>query len=122
MTAAFVPECPVHKWKGHQHAYTDRAGHQWCLCGAPYRPPDGPRGGQTYDETRDGSRLNHQAQLVWSAMTDHRWHTLAEIAAATGCPEASVSARLRDFRKPTFGGHQVLRRRRGESLFEYRIP
>jgi len=122
MTVPLTPECPANKWKGHQLAYIDRADRQWCICGAPYRPPDGPRGGATYVEARDGTRLNHQAKLVWEAMSDHRWHTLEEIAELTLQPEASVSARLRDFRKPAYGSHQVLRRSKKGGLFEYRIP
>lgn len=33
-----------------------------------------------------------------------RWFTLSRISGQTGDPEASVSARLRDHRKPKFGG------------------
>jgi hypothetical protein len=47
--------------------------------------------------------------------------TLAEIARELGFPEASVSARLRDLRKPRFGGHLVERRRVSGGLFEYRL-
>lgn len=53
-----------------------------------------------------------------------RWWTLAEIVEHVGGSEASVSARLRDLRKPQFGAFVVERRRRGEpkrGLFEYRV-
>jgi hypothetical protein len=84
-------------------------------------PPDGPRGGQTYDDTRDRDRLNRQARLVWRVMSDGAWHTLGELSAATGGePEASVSARLRDLRKPRFGSHIIRRRYVGGGLWEYR--
>lgn len=54
-------------------------------------------------------------------MKDGSWHTLPEIAAGTGDPEASISARLRDLRKPRFGSYVVDRRRRSQGLFEYRL-
>lgn len=120
MSIELGPPCSVHKWKGHQLAYETRSGKQFCICGLPYWPPDGDRDGRTF-QPQDRSRLNRQAQAVWDAMQDHRWHTLAEISQATGAPEASVSARLRDFRKPRFGGHTVLHRRVG-TVWEYRIP
>jgi hypothetical protein len=55
-------------------------------------------------------------------MSDGRARTLREINEATGAPEASASACLRDFRKPRFGRHILLKNRRGEpkqGLFEY---
>ena len=39
-------------------------------------------------------------------------------------PQASISARLRDLRKPRNGGYVIERRRRGEAakgIFEYRM-
>jgi DNA-binding Lrp family transcriptional regulator len=63
-------------------------------------------------------------RLVYRLMVDGQWRTLAEIAEATGAPEASVSARLRDLRKRKFGGHVVARRPRGDralGLFEYQL-
>lgn len=84
-------------------------------------PPDGPRQGDTYDDTRDRDRLNRQARLVWRVMTDHQWHTLAELSFLTDQPEASVSARLRDLRKRRFGSHTVHRRYAGGGLWEYQL-
>jgi hypothetical protein len=57
-------------------------------------------------------------------MADGEWHTLKELSTITGASEASCSARLRDFRKPKFGGHTVDRRRvlNGNGLHIYRIP
>ena len=86
-------------------------------------PTDGPRGGETFDEHIDLDRLNQQMRRVWAAMRDNQWRALHEIATTTGDPEASVSARLRDLRKPKLGRFTVNRRRRtdGGGLFEYQV-
>lgn len=81
----------------------------------------GSRGGVTFDAARDEDRLNKQARKVWQAMSDGKWHLLSEVVAATGYPEASVSARLRDFRKPRFGGHTVEREYVANGLWMYRL-
>lgn len=84
----------------------------------------GERGGVTFVRSLDLERLNAQHKRVYQVMRDHHWRTLREIAEFTGDPEASVSARLRDFRKEQFGGWWVGRRRRGEDcrgLFEYQL-
>ena len=73
-------------------------------------PPPGPRGGETFVPEEDTERLNKQQQRVWDHMIRGGWHTLREISRATGDPEASISARLRDFRKEQFGRHEVERR------------
>lgn len=83
---------------------------------------DGPRDGDTFDAGTDTIRLNAQMRRVADVMVDSAWRSLAEIAEITGDPEASISARLRDFRKPRFGGFTVLRRRReGAGLWEYKL-
>lgn len=82
---------------------------------------DGYRDGKTFDPFKDMDRLNEQMRRVFQIMRDQHWRTLREISDATGDPEASVSARLRDFRKPQFGGCLVNRRRRGNGLHEYQL-
>lgn len=77
--------------------------------------------GETFDASRDGARLSSQLERVQVLMTDGRWRTLASIAAAVGGSEPAVSARLRDLRKPRFGGLLVERRYVGEGLWEYRV-
>jgi len=80
--------------------------------------------GATYERAHDKARLTGQCLRVFTAMSDGRWRTLAEIEAATGDPQASISARLRDLRKEKFGGYEVQRRARGErenGLFEYQL-
>jgi hypothetical protein len=57
-------------------------------------------------------------------MADGRWRTLAEIEAATGDPQASISAQLRHLRKRRFGSSVVERRPRGDrsaGLYEYAL-
>jgi len=80
--------------------------------------------GTTFDPALDGPRPGRQLADVRRVMGFGQWLTLAEIATITGAPEASVSARLRDLRRPEHGGHEVKRRRRGEAkrgLFEYSL-
>lgn len=88
-------------------------------------PPPGHRDGSTYEAAKDFHRLNGQAERVWSVMRDGKWHTLASISAKTGDPEASISARIRDFAKERFGGVKHERRRVDESertrQHEYRL-
>ncbi len=72
----------------------------------------------------DHKRLARQRVAVWTAMLSGRWLTLAELEEATLAPQASISARLRDFRQSRFGGHTVERRRRngpGTPVHEYRL-
>ncbi len=80
--------------------------------------------GSTYDPELDRKRLGAQLLRVRGLMGDGRWRTLAGISLATGDPPASISARLRDLRKPKFGGWDVLRRRLGDpkrGIWEYRV-
>lgn len=78
----------------------------------------GQRDGETFDAARDGKRLNAQASDVFRLMQDGKWRTLSEIADATGHPEASVSARLRDLRKV---GYTVDREYVSRGLWRYRV-
>lgn len=68
--------------------------------------------GKTFEKEKDASRLRCQLEVVFHFMRDAAWRSLAEISERTGCPEASISARIRDLRKVKFGGHTVNRRRR----------
>jgi hypothetical protein len=80
--------------------------------------------GATYEPDADQGRLARQMTRVRAAMLCGAWRTLDELAAATGDPPASVSARLRDLRKPRFGAFVVNRRRRGSAkrgVFEYQV-
>lgn len=95
-----------------------------------FTPPDAYGGhsaydfdGATFDRRQDGDRLTTLFDRVFALMTDGTWRTFSEIQAVTGGSHTAISARLRDFRKPKFGGHHVARRRRtsGHGLFEYQL-
>lgn len=86
-----------------------------------FDPPPGHRGGTTYDDDEDYVRLNKQATDVWRVMFDRRWYTLSRLEVLTGHPQASISARIRDFRKERFGSHTVERVRLEGGLFTYRL-
>lgn len=72
-----------------------------------------PFDGHTYERDKDKSRLKQQLSTVRRFMVAHpNWYTLAELEEELGHPQASISARLRDLRKPKFGGWDIQRRRR----------
>ena len=82
-----------------------------------------PIDGDTYVPPLDGVRLGKQHQAIFNLMRDGTWRTLQWIEEDTGYPQASISARLRDFRKVRFGGHLVQRRRHPDykGLWQYRL-
>ncbi len=83
--------------------------------------------GPTYDEQLDGRRISDQhARIRGYMLTVTRrggWQTLAEIRAALGYPEASISAQLRHLRKSRFGAYRVEKRRRQPDggTWEYQV-
>lgn len=79
--------------------------------------------GDTFLSSQDCIRLRGQMKRIYDLMRDGRWRTLRQIAATTNCLETSASTRLRDFRKPRFGCHEIqLRRVDGHpGLYEYRL-
>lgn len=84
-------------------------------------PFDGP----TY-EARDSLRLGTQLKYVRLIMARREWYALKEIQAELAryrikAETQSISARLRDLRKKKFGEHNIERRRREPSLWEYRM-
>jgi hypothetical protein len=62
-----------------------------------------------------------QVNDVWAAMSGGEWKSLRTLAAATGHPEASISARLRDFRKARYGSHVVELKPWRDRRFQYRL-
>ena len=90
----------------------------------PTNPTGRPRSfdGPPELDAADHARLGKQIDAIFQTMRDGQWRTLAQIAALTGYPEASVSAQLRHLRKPRFGAHTVDRRRVGfGGAWEYRV-
>ena len=77
--------------------------------------------GKTYVRAFDHGRLTGQKKVVFEVLSDGRWWTLAELEEETGFPQASISARIRDLRKPEFGGYKVLGRRRTTATWEYKL-
>jgi hypothetical protein len=77
--------------------------------------------GADYSPARDDARLTAQIGRIFALMADGQWRTLPEIHAATGDPEASISAQLRHLRKPAHGSHDVQRKYVGAGLYKYRV-
>lgn len=77
--------------------------------------------GTTYDPTLDKIRLNTQLRRVFEVMRHGGWWSLPKIAELTGDPESSISARIRDLRKPKFGGYQVEHMRQTSGTWIYRL-
>lgn len=80
----------------------------------------GTRDGETIT-AEDRPRLDGQMLRVYEAVKDGRWHVPDELEETTGDGWSSINARLRDLRKPKFGGYQVERESRGGGLFAYRL-
>ena len=77
--------------------------------------------GETIDQPRDGDRLRIQLGRIRQLTSFGQWFTLADLERMTGFPQASISARLRDLRKPKFGGYTVERQYVERGLFRYRV-
>lgn len=77
-----------------------------------WTPPAHQFVGAGYVPALDQVRLRGQQLRIWELMRDGNWRTLGEIEAATGDPQASISAQLRHLRKPCYGSHIVKRQRR----------
>jgi hypothetical protein len=77
--------------------------------------------GDTYIPELDRERLKTLFERVFDAMKNGHWYTLRQLSVRTGGSEASVSARIRDFRKEKFGEYEVLRKREDSGLHYYRL-
>jgi hypothetical protein len=79
--------------------------------------------GDTYNADRDQVRLSKQLKRVYEYLDSRRghWVSLMEISSKTGDQYQSISARIRDLRKPKFGAHTVEHRNSGGGLWEYRL-
>jgi hypothetical protein len=76
-----------------------------------------------FDE-RTPPPLVGQILRVFETLQGGEWLSLPELRDRTGDPIASISAQLRNLRKPGFGSHTILRRRREpaeKGLHEYHL-
>lgn len=80
-----------------------------------------PFSGVTYEPDKDERRLTNYFQAIKKIMLTGEWFTLRELCEKVGCLETSASARIRDLRKPAFGGYTIERERVGGGLFRYRL-
>lgn len=69
----------------------------------------------------DEDRLRKQYYRLYELMHDRRWRTLGAIEAATGFPQASISAQLRFMTRQEFGSHTKNRQYLGGGLYQYQI-
>ena len=80
--------------------------------------------GACYEARHDKQRLTGQLEKIYDLMKDGRYRTLAEMRMRLGYPEASISAQLRNLKKPAFGSHTLNKRSRGNrdiGLWEYQL-
>lgn len=62
----------------------------------------------------------HIAVLLHTLQADRAWRTIQYLSAVTGTRETSLSANLRNLRKPKWGGHRIAKRRLN-GVWEYRL-
>lgn len=84
-------------------------------------PPEMAFDGETYRAPKDYQRLKGQLERVLVLLERGGWYTLAQLAKEAGGSEASVSARLRDLRKPKYGSRIIERERIDGGLYKYRL-
>lgn len=75
--------------------------------------------GETYVAKNDKDRLKAQLERVRALVLTGRKWTLKQLTSFAGGSEAGVSARLRDLRKPRFGGYRIDRTRTKDGLHFY---
>lgn len=80
----------------------------------------GDRDGETFNRERDRDRLDTAASRIFARMQDRKWYTIQKLAKVGRCSENTATARVRDLRKPQFGGWIVDRRHEGEGKWVYR--
>jgi hypothetical protein len=77
--------------------------------------------GAHYNHIRDHLRLSHQHNRIFNLMLDGVWRSLQDIEKETGDTSASISAALRNMRKPRFGGHTVNKQNVGSGRWLYQL-
>lgn len=69
----------------------------------------------------DPDGLKPQTRKVFDALSDGHWHTLRQLSDASGAPEASVSARMRDLRGEEYALPLEAEKMPGSNLWRYRL-
>lgn len=77
--------------------------------------------GAHIDTAKDSKPLTEQMLRVYNVMKDGKARTVKAIAAITEDSETSVSAQLRNMRKPEYGSMDVRLIPQGNRLYEYRL-
>ena len=77
--------------------------------------------GDDYQHDRDFDRLKGQILDIYQVIRNGHWYTLSGLAKITKHPEASISAQLRNLRKPKFGGYTILSEHIGHGLYKYKL-
>jgi len=77
--------------------------------------------GADIDQGRDKHRLTGQILRVYGLMKDGVPRNLGQISYATGDPEASISAQLRNLRKKKFGSHTIKKEYVKDGLYKYKL-
>lgn len=80
--------------------------------------------GATYEAELDGAALSSLMDRVFHIMLRGAWVTTSKLVKQVGSDAASVSARIRDLRKPQFGAYRVEARRHPDKerrVWQYRM-
>ncbi len=90
-----------------------------------------PRDGATFNQARDGKRLETQQARVLAVLRCGEWLTVSEVQARIALmfdghrdPETSIGSRIRDLRKAKFGLFRIDAQTRGNpkaGLWEFRL-
>jgi len=76
-------------------------------------------GHQDQEAAAKDVRLASQLVRVYKLMSNGTGWTLEDLSLAVNAPTSSVSARIRDLRKPRFGAHIIDRIHEGHGLYTY---
>ena len=98
--------------------------------GDPLMACEQPRfDGSTYDHHRDGKRLSSQLDAVRHCLSDgSKWTThrlmdrVKQLRGGRNASESSITARIRDLRKPAFGGYTINQEHTGNGVHVYWMP
>lgn len=78
-------------------------------------------GSLTFAEEKAAENLPPHIRAVFDAMKDGNWRTLNMIVFKVGGTRPNAAARLRDLRKPQYGGHVVEKKVVRKGVWQYRL-